>query len=237
MGELGVAGEGGVRLVDLVKHTGYTRPKHGFIEQEQSNGKYRLGHKVLLLSAQCLGGLDIRRIAAPLLGKFASEAEQIAHLGIRDGNQIVFIDKFEGGTKVNTTSGVKLASAIGQRREISVTSLGKALLAFAPGRLEDNVEVPLVIRTPYSLRSRSALIDDLATARERGFTTDIEECDLGICCAAAPIHDHVGNVIAAASVTTLKSQVSVDELLRLGKKIASVTYEISLQMGAHKPRG
>ena len=236
LGQLGQNdGRGEVRLADLVELTGHPRPtvhrllaqlkQAGFVEQEVS-GPYRLGPKILLLAAQCLGGHDVRRIANPLMQEFCERFGHTLHLGIRDGVEVAYIDK------VNPAHGMQIGSTIGQRRPLPVTALGKALLAHAsPSLVEEVGRVGWPHRTNNTLPDLPALQRALAEVRAAGFAIDNEESDLGLRCAAAPILNHVGAAVAAISVTTLVSQVGRRDLDRLGRELVLVAGEITRRLG------
>ena len=241
LGELGMSDAQGVRLVDLVRHTGHPRPtvhrllgelrRFGFAEQDEATGRYRLGPKILLLSAQCLGGLDLRRVAQPILRELVDEIGHTAHLGVRDGRNVIYIDKVEA------SHGVRLASTIGQQREATVTGLGKAILAFTPEPALANVlAVPLPRRTPGTITDPTLFLEYLRGVRAHGVAFDDEECDSGIRCAAAPILDHTGHAVAAISVSTLASQVSWPELERLGARVATAAGRVTAALGGKNER-
>ncbi|PKU24669.1 IclR family transcriptional regulator [Telmatospirillum siberiense] len=236
LGELGLKSDDGVRLTDLVEHTGHPRPtvhrllgelrRFGFATQDEASGRYRLGPKLLVLSAQCLGGLDLRRIAQPFMRELVDDIGFMAHLGIMDKHWIVYIDKVE------STQVVRIVSSIGQRREASTTAIGKAILAYSPRQVVDDlIGEGLPLRTPRSIGTAEALFDELKRTRVRGFALDNEECDLGICCVAAPIFDHSGTVIAAISVTMMVSQVAGGDIERIGNTVAATALKISEGLG------
>jgi IclR family acetate operon transcriptional repressor len=236
LGELGLKSGNGVRLMDLVEHTGHPRPtvhrllgelkRFGFAAQDETSGRYRLGPKLLVLSAQCLGGLDLRRIAQPLLRELVDDIGHTAHLGIMDRQWVVFIDKVE------STRAVRIVSAVGQRREVTATALGKAILAYSPKKVvDDRIREGLPLRTPRSINTAKGLFDDLERTRARGFAVDDEECDLGICCVAAPIFDHAETVIAAISVTMMLSQLGSGDVERVGNIVAKTAWKISEGLG------
>lgn len=231
VGELGLQEGGEVRLVDLVTTTGLPRPtvhrllgqlkQAGFVLQELS-GPYRLGPKVVLLAAQALGGLDVRRIANPAMRAFCDRFGHTVHLGIRDGVDVVYIDKAEARL------GTQVGSKIGQRRPIPVTALGKALLAFSGADVvEEVVAAGWPQRTPNTIRSPADLVAYLGEVRRTGCAFDDEESDLGLRCAAAAILDGNGQPVAAISVTTLVSQVDRSEIQRLAEELVSVAQRIS----------
>ena len=236
LGELGLKSTAGVRLADLVRHAGHPRPtvhrllgelrRFGFAEQDEATGRYRLGPKILLLSAQCLGGLDLRRVAQPILRELVDEIGHTAHLGVRDGHNVIYIDKTE------TSRGVRLASTLGQQREVTATGLGKAILAFTPAPIvADLLSASLPRRTPGTITDPVLFREHLQGVRAGGIAFDDEECDVGIRCTAAPIIDHTGYAVAAISVSTLAAQVPWQELERLGARVAAAAGRVTATLG------
>ena len=237
LGELGRDGE--VRLMDVVKLTGYPQPtvhrlltqlkQAGFVTQQVS-GPYRLGPKILTLAAQCLGGLEVRQIAASTMQAFCEKMGHTVHLAIADNVEVVYIAKTE------PFNGLRIGSTVGQRRPIPVTALGKAILAFSSQALLARVlEAGWEKRTANTLRSTAALERQLTEIRRAGYAIDDEESDLGLRCAAAPIFNHEGLPTAALSVTTLTSRVSYSQLVTLGSDLAREANAISEKLGWQPP--
>jgi DNA-binding IclR family transcriptional regulator len=54
--------------------------------------------------------------------------------------------------------------------------------------------------TPRTITTSKRLLKELRTIRERGYGLDEEEREKGVCCVAAPIRNHNGEVVAAISV-------------------------------------
>ncbi|KQV17304.1 hypothetical protein ASC97_30480 [Rhizobium sp. Root1203] len=243
LGDLGVGSAGGVRLSDLVAYLEYPHPtvhrllgdlkKAGFVAQDPDSNRYRLGPKILLLSAQCLGGMDLRRIAQPIVSNLVEELGSTTHIGIREGSSIIYIDKFE------SLRSTRLGSSIGQRRKATTTALGKAILAFTDG---DEVEAVLADGleklTPHSVTNADEFRKQLERVHARGWAIDDEECEIGIRCAAAPIFDYSSAVVAALSMSFIASQVSRKELEKHAKRVAAVASQISSELGyaARPPR-
>ncbi len=238
LGELG--SDGDVRLMDVVELTGYPQPtvhrlltqlkQAGFVTQ-QISGPYRLGPKILTLAAQCLGGLEVRQIAASTMQAFSERVGHTVHLAIADNIEVVYIAKTE------PLNGLRIGSTVGQRRPIPVTALGKAILAFSsPVLLAQVLAVGWEKRTANTLRSAAALERQLTEIRQAGYAIDDEESDLGLRCAAAPIFNHEGLPIAALSVTTLTSRVSHNHLLTLGSDLARMANVVSEKLGWQLPR-
>jgi IclR family KDG regulon transcriptional repressor len=82
------------------------------------------------------------------------------------------------------------------------TGLGKTLLAFQPdadvASWVSTQRFPAI--TPNTITSGKKLLKQLREIRERGYGLDIEEREKGVCCIAAPIRNHTGDVVAAISV-------------------------------------
>jgi DNA-binding IclR family transcriptional regulator len=82
------------------------------------------------------------------------------------------------------------------------TGLGKTLLAFRPeAEVADwaaTQRFPAL--TPRTITSAKRLLKDLRGIRERGYGLDLEEREKGVCCIAAPVRNHTGDVVAAISV-------------------------------------
>jgi len=137
------------------------------------------------------------------------------HLGIRDGNEVVYIDKAES-VKFATIS-----SVVGQRRPLNVTALGKCLVAFdANAELAENFgrRGARGAHPKFDYRP-AALGSEIAQVRKDGVAHDVEECDVGACCVAAPICDSQATLFAAISISALSIESTKSDLQRLERKI------------------
>jgi IclR family KDG regulon transcriptional repressor len=165
----------------------------------------------------------MRRRAKVAMEEFVQSGGPTVHLGIRDGNEVVYIDKAES-LKFAT-----IASAVGQRRPLNVTALGKCLVAFdANADLADNLaDAGLVGRTQNSITDRKRWVAEIAEVRKNGIAHDVEECDVGACCVAAPICDSQGYAVAAISISALSIDRAQNDSDRLERKIRQLAAVIS----------
>ena len=235
IGDLGLHSGGDVRLVDLVRATGYTRPTvHrllttmkacGVVTQEAS-GPYRFGPQMHLLAQQCFGAGDIRRMALPLMRALGEATGHTVHLGARDGGEVVYVDKVE------PPGGLHVSSAVGMRLPLQFTALGKVLLAYAPdGTTEGVLPETWTPRTAHSLISRAEVAGQFAGIRAAGYAIDDEESTPGFRCVAAPILARGGIAIAAISMTTVSSRTPMDELKAMGARAAATAAAIARALG------
>lgn len=157
---------------------------------------------------------DTARIQ-PVLEELAARFGETAHYAVLAGREIIY------RAKADPPSGaVRLTSVVGGRNPAYRTAVGKALLA--PRLLTlDDVErdlgpFPLEARTPRTMTTSSALLQDLEATRRRGFGIDDEESDTGVSCIALSIHLD-GSVLptGAISVSAVTFRCPLERLIEL----------------------
>lgn len=193
--------------MDLHKSTVHSLLKtlqlHGYIEQDADSGKYRLGLKLLDKGQLLLQRLDIRSVARKHLTTLSASTGQTTNLVILDGKEGVYIDKVEG-----EKAAIRY-SRIGRRIPLHTSAVGKILTASMPKeelqRLLRSYE--FVLHTEATISSKDAFLLELEHVRGQGYAIDNQENEHGVRCAAAPVYDHSGTVIAAVSLSTLISTV------------------------------
>ncbi len=161
----------------------------GYLRRD-GKGMFRVTMKLLDEAAKVMANTDIRDAAHEDLEALAVETGLAAILSIRDGDQIVCIDKEEGASQI------RVASNVGMHYHIHSTATGKAVLA----NLSDEEVDAIVERTgppavtPHTITSVGKLRKELARIRESGYALDNEENTPGIRGVAAPVLDHNGKV-------------------------------------------
>lgn len=195
----------------------FTLCEAGYARQE-AGGSYRLTGKLLRLASHVSLAPELRELAHGHLVALRDATGETVHLGIREGDTVVYIDKIDGNHPV------RLVSAVGQTMPLHTTSLGKAALA-AMG--EDERErllatLDLVPRTERSLRTLDELRHELELTRERGFSIDDRENEDHAVCVGASIVDPTGLVVGMISLSGPSYRVSerVDEFGRLCRSTA-----------------
>ncbi|MCI3919623.1 IclR family transcriptional regulator [Paenibacillus sp. TRM 82003] len=200
---------------------------HGYIEQEQESGRYRLGLKLLERGQTLLQGLDIRHAARPHLQQLSERTGQTAHLVVMDGAEGVYIDKVEG------KKAIIRYSRIGRRIPLHSSAVGKVLAAYqAPKALERLMAgYRFAKQTERTVDDADAFLAELERVRLEGVAYDREENEPGVRCAAAPIFNHAGDILAAMSVSTLVSQVDDAALNDYVAMLAEAAEAISRSVG------
>jgi IclR helix-turn-helix domain/Bacterial transcriptional regulator len=103
----------------------------GFLDQDASTRKYRLGPRVLDLGFSVLGSLGLREIAAPHLRRLADATGHTSNLAIRDDTDVILIDRVRG--RPGRYHHLEFALHAGSRIPAYCSATGKVLLAFLPG--------------------------------------------------------------------------------------------------------
>jgi DNA-binding IclR family transcriptional regulator len=204
-----------------------TLQMHGYIDQEGESGKYRLGMKLVEKGQLLLQHLDIRGVAKRHLKALSAVTGQTVHLVILDGSEGVYIDKVEG-----EKAAIRY-SRIGRRVSLHSSAVGKVLAAFRPpdelaGILRD---YRFNRQTDRTIANEKDFLAELEQVRKQGIAFDREENEPGVRCAAAPIFDHTGQVIAAMSVSTMTANLSEEQLERIIPLLQNETRQISKRLG------
>jgi len=196
--------------------------KLGFLNKTEDN-RYRLGWKLVTLSETLLATTELRQEARPVMEDLSSQYQETLHLAVLDDTQAVYVDKLEGRQAVR----VELTS-LGARLCAHCSALGKVLLAYC-----DDNEVHRIIHTAglprfteNTITDEEELLQNLAKIQKQGYAYDLEEILPDLCCVAAPIYNHKGQVIAAISMSLpayrfKRSQTDFrDGVMRAAKRIS-----------------
>ncbi len=204
-----------------------TLAANGYLDQNPSSRKYVLGLRLLERSAVLLGQMDIRRVARPFLDKLRDWRGESVNMGIRDGDDVVYIEQLP------STHSVGMREEIGKRAPLHSTALGKALIAWLPpADLQRIVKhCDLTPLTPRTITSTEEFLHELERTRERGYGLDDEEHSLGGRCVGAPIFDHMGQPVAALSVSTPVERIPMSQVPVVAEMVREVAKAISLRLG------
>jgi IclR family KDG regulon transcriptional repressor len=201
----------------------YTLQSCGYLYRNEK-GQFFLTMKMLTEGNKALGQMKLREIAEPELKKLTVETGLASILSVRDGDQVVCIEKIEG------TSPIQLASHVGKRMYLHQTSYGKAILAHLSDQQVEAIahSMGLPAATENTLTSLPQLKKELVRIRSQGFALDDQETGVGIRGVAAPIFDHNGSV--AAGVAVGGSVFEIDKNL---KTLASAVKACALRISEH----
>jgi DNA-binding IclR family transcriptional regulator len=164
-----------------------------------SSGQYVVGRRMwdLGLLAPLQAGLV--ETASPYLHDLYGATLATVHLAVRDGQEVLYLDRLRGHTSV------PIVSTVGSRLPMHATGVGKVLLAHAPAEVQQQVLAELARVTPYTITQPGRLGRQLRQVLRDDYATTVEEMSLGACSVGVPIRRR-GDVVAALGIVvpTLK---------------------------------
>ena len=190
-----------------------TLEEKGYIQQDGFTERYRLGLGALELGQSFSRSRPLLDRARPYLEGLCEVTRESAHLGMLHDFEVLHV----AGETPDRLLGTVLR--VGKRLPVHCTALGKVLIGCCPERQREAydraiAEGVLERRTERTIVDADKLIEHIRTVGVQGFAIDSDECEDGLGCLAAPVHDESGRVAAALSVSAPTSRVSEDALIR-----------------------
>ena len=174
----------------------------GFLEQNPSTRKYRLGIPFLSLSSIVLSYFEAHKEAYSIYQDLANRLGETVRVSSLDGTQVSHLYSFE------CRNLHKMFTQIGKYNPIHCTSAGKVLLAFHKDEeLIDRVlEKGLKRYTNYTITDLEMFRVEIMKVRSQGYSVCIEEFGLGGISFAVPLKDSSGAVnFAIHIISSLKN--------------------------------
>jgi DNA-binding IclR family transcriptional regulator len=165
-----------------------------------ASGRYVVGRRLWDVGLLAPLQTGLRQIASPYLHDLYGATLATVHLGVRDGTEVLYLDRLAGHASV------PVVSQIGSRLPLHATGVGKVLLAHAPPDVQAAVLGNLTRITPYTVTQPGTLRRQLGRVLKEDYATTVEEMSLGACSVAVPVR--AGDAVVAALgivVPSLKS--------------------------------
>jgi DNA-binding IclR family transcriptional regulator len=186
------------RTIGVAKSTAHrlltTLCARGFAEQDEESGRYRLGLRLYDLGHLAVSRSDIRNAALPILQDVHHRTGATAHVGVPDGDDVIYLERVVSRESLETWS------KVGRRAPSATTSSGKVMYAYSPrfanGRMHGRLPMALEMDHALAARYRVALQETV----KRGFAVSVDESLEGLTSIAAPVLGHDGVARAAVSL-------------------------------------
>jgi len=202
---------------------------HSRLVERYEAGTYALGIRFLELGNVVKSRFNIREIALPFMQNLHESIGEAINLGIRDGDEIVYLERTSSGRSL-----VRVVYLVGARAPLHLTSLGKLFLAAdTTANIRAYAErTGLPGKTPYSLTSLDQLEKELETIRRTDLAYDNEEAEVGLRCVAMPIRNDEGLVVAGLSISAPTDRHHADWPEQLRKATESISYALGYRQQA-----
>lgn len=200
---VGVASGTAHRLLSMLVYRGY-------VAQDPRTKLYQPGTMLLSIGLQAVQRSDLRAMARPHLEALNANLDETIQLATLQGSEVLFLDGCESSKVLRVTS------RVGTLRPAHCTSVGKALLAELPRELVVDLypDEKLIKTTPNSIESRSQLLLELETVRDRGYASNFGELEEGIGSVAAVTlaNGHAVAAIGAGAPLSRLDDVRIQEI-------------------------
>ena len=219
------------RLLHLDRSTTYrillTLEKGGLLEKDAKTGEYSLGVAAFEVGSAYLGRADFIQIAKPVMSDLAREVQETVHLAILSQTEILYVDN------VDSPRTLGVMSKVGQRGPVYCTALGKVLLAFLPDEERSKIlgRIQLKPLTRNTITSKKRFMEELREVRRRGYARDHREIEEDVECIAAPIRNHLGDVIAGISISGPQRKINIPRERKFADQVMKAAGLISSKMG------
>lgn len=193
-------------LAELATATDLSRPAVRRILLTLQRLGYVTGHgtrwaltpRVLSIGQHYSASHALTSAALPRLMEISEATGESASLGVLDGAEVVY------AARVPVRRIMSINVSVGTRVPAYATSMGRALLAWAPEETVAGVvaDTEFVKLTPGTISGVDALRDALAVVREQGYALTAEELEEGLISLAAPVRDASREVIGVVACST-----------------------------------
>ncbi|MGI9365342.1 MAG: IclR family transcriptional regulator [Rhizobiaceae bacterium] len=158
---------------------------------------YVPGIRLLKLSAKSWSKNSFRVLAEPHVRNLHELTGETVHLGLLNGQEVIYLDKIE------SKQTVRMHSQVGNASPLYCTGVGKAMLALLPQDqcVELISQIKYIRHTEHTLYTPELLRADIEKIRASGIAYDREEHEPGIRCVAAGVRSLETGIIAGISVT------------------------------------
>jgi DNA-binding IclR family transcriptional regulator len=193
---------------------------------ERRGTEYWLGMRLFEIGQRVPRQRILRDAARPFMEDLFQATGETIHLAVRDGLEVLYVEKISGHNQISRPS------RVAGRMPLHCTATGKALLAFGPRSLfEDVVSRPLARLTPYTVVIPRLLGAELTKVRSLGYAVEQEQTRTGFTSVAIPIVGGTGATVGALSVTAPVLRADIARFSSLLSMVSNgITKSITLSM-------
>jgi IclR family KDG regulon transcriptional repressor len=199
---------------------------HRLLERASDGIRYRLGLQLADLGFRVIQRMDARREAIPVMTRLRDEWDETCDLSILDTDGVFYVEV------IHSTHTFTIAASVGRHLPAHCTASGKLFLAHMS--VEDQkrfLERPLQAHTGNTITSPEKLRAQLREIRERGYSVDRDEYEVGICAVSAPIRDQTSRVVAALGMPGPTSRMTPERITDVSAALIEAAGAISRRLG------
>ena len=223
-------------LSEIARHAGMPlstahRLMHELCEwgaiERGDDGLYRIGLRLWEVGSLAPRGPGLREAALPFLEDLSQIIRENVQLAVREGAELVFIERIAG------SGAVPVLTRVGGPFALTATGVGLVLLAHAPVDVQEEVlSGPIKRFTRKTVTDPVQLRRMLADVRSNGFSVSDRQVTMDTLSVGAPIHDRHGQVVAAVSLVVRYGSTTPNTPHALARLVRTSARAISRALSA-----
>ena len=171
-----------------------TLAHQGWLIQDNPNGKYRLGTRILRVSTMITRSITTEELIEKEMRRLRDEYnEDVVLTAMVDGVPICV-------EKVKSANYVQIQSKVGRVGSYVKGSTGKTVFAWQPENFIQEILRKIYPETEAGLREKEQVEEQLKKIREQGYCISISEQDKGVASVAVPILNDKGYAVYSLAV-------------------------------------
>lgn len=187
--------------------------------EKDNSGNYRLGLRLLQLGVRLHSNIDMRALALPVLESLRDELNESIYLTIREGDEVVYIEKMTPNRLVH------VQQLVGSRAPLHVTAVGKLMLGIAGNDAIDGYaqRTNLPAYTRNTINNTERLKQACKQAVDQGFAFDNEEAESDVGCIGVLVFDNTNTAVGGLSVSAPIERLRnswVERLVEAGRNLS-----------------
>lgn len=183
----------------------------GWLVQDSPNGKYRLGTRILQVSAMVTRNTSTEDMIQ----------EEMHRLRDMYNEDVVLTKMIDGipvcVEKVQSSNVLRIESKVGRAGNLLKGSTGKTLFAWQPEKFINSVLDAGFADSPKGTEEKESLRAELQKIREQGFCVSISEQNEGVASVSVPIRDKSGYAVYSLAVIGEEKRVKQKNMEEIAK--------------------
>jgi DNA-binding IclR family transcriptional regulator len=223
------------REVDMPKSTVHrilrVFEQHGFLTQDSDTRRFRLGVAGIELGRRAQAGLELRRIALPVMEQMSALSGETVLLQVvtSEGDRVVCIER------VQQRRGLRLILDVGSTAPLYAGCSSKVLLAYMDEpAIDEALNGDLRPMTSHTIIDQTQIRAQLADIRRNGFAVSFEETDEGVAGVSVPVRDARDRVIAGLSISGPITRVNASTMAHYTAIAREGARRVAAELG-HRP--
>jgi DNA-binding IclR family transcriptional regulator len=185
--------------------------ERGYLSREAGRKRLVVGTKLADLSFRALASSMHNSVPHIVLQRLASTVNETCNIGTVVNGEVMYLDRVE-----TEHWPLRLQFNVGSRVPLHCSAIGKLFLALAPTARRRLLlrSIELKAYTEHTITNIAGLELELERIRKEQVSFDRQEFLLGVICAAVPVMERNGELLAAVAVQAPVARMSIDTARR-----------------------